>query len=352
MTMSDDAPPIRVLGFRRPRSLMLLSRWVSAAMLLSAIAHAGGEPAPAPPDSSSDPVAAAVADARLAIRPAADPGEVQRAVARLSEYPPEAVRAAVAVLVEAMASDNLKVRAAAFDALGFVGPDAEAGIPQLLAVVRDGGRDSREHGSAVIALGRIRRRSDEVVPVLAQGLRSRDEDERLLAVYALMMHGPAGAPAVPALLELLRHPPGKYDRSAAARALGGIGPAAAPAVPDLLEMVHGPESFDRGTAAEALGGIGASDAATLHALVSALGDGDEGVVRSVLLALGQLGPKASAAAQPAVRDVHPTKKTELALAYARVRLGDADAGLARLRELARADPPAMEVFDTIGMLKE
>lgn len=317
---------------------------MAVAMILVAICAARGAPA-------DDWVAAAVADARLALKSLDDAAAAQPAVLRLSEYPPEALRAALNVLIESTSSPDIKVRVAAYDAMGFVGPDAEAGVPVLLAVARDGRRDRWERHSAVIALGRIHRRSAEVVPFLAEGLKSDEEEDRRLALYALRFFGPEGGAAVPALLDMVRRPKDGYDRGDAARALGQIGPAAAGALSDLLPMLRSPSGYDRAGAAEGLGGVGAKDEAALRALVGALGDREEDVVAAALLALGRLGADASRAALPAVREMRATKKTELALAYARVRLRDAEAGLARLRELARAEPPVMEVFQTIGMLK-
>jgi HEAT repeat protein len=295
---------------------------------------------------ADDEVAAAVADAK---RVAAGKDD-QQAVLRLGEYPPDALRAAVRVLVEATESGDQKARVAAYDALGLIGPDAEAGIPALLAVAR--GQDRWERTAALFALGRIRRRSAEVVPVLAEGLKSADSDDRRAACYALRFHGAQAAPAVPALLELLRHPVDEWDRSSAATTLATIGPpAAAPAVPDLLAMLKSPQPQDRSGAARALGAIGVTEPRVVRALVGALGDRDEDVVHAALTGLGDLGRDASAEALPVVRALRPGAKGELPLLYARVRLGDADVGLARLRELAHAEPPVLDVFETIASLK-
>jgi HEAT repeat protein len=308
------------------------------ALLAALLCCAGAAPV------ADDDVAAAVADAKLV----AGGKDDQQAVLRLKDYPPEALRAAVGVLVEGMASSDQKARVAAYDGLGLIGPDAEAAVPALLTVAR--GKDPWERTAAFFALGRIRRRSAEVVPVLAEGLKSADMDQRRIAGIALQLYGPDAAPAVPALVELLRHPVDEWDRDLAAMTLASIGPAAAPAVADLLPMLKSPQAQDRSGAARALGRIGVTEGGVVLALTGALGDRDEEVVGAALLGLGDLG-RASAGALPLVREVRPTEKNELALWYARVRLGDADAGLARLRELARAEPPKLEVFETIALLK-
>jgi hypothetical protein len=120
--------------------------------------------------------------------------------------------------------------------------------------------------------------ADLVLPELMEGLKSRNEADRVCAAIACENLGPVAAPAVPALLEVLTNHDDHDDGNEIARnralgALEAIGPAAARAVPALIELLHGAgldssavKITDAISSAAALGAIGPSADAGLLAL--------------------------------------------------------------------------------------
>jgi HEAT repeat protein len=100
--------------------------------------------------------------------------------------------------------------------------------------------------------------------------------------------GAAAAPAVPALVEGLRHRE-VYARQHAADALGRIGPAARPAVPALVSALNDDDAEVRWRAAAAVGLIGATDSGCIEAVAELLRDEDAYVRDRVAEVLGRLG---------------------------------------------------------------
>ena len=138
------------------------------------------------------------------------------------------------------------------------------------------------------------------LPQLLAALRADDETVCLRAVYALAA---LGAPAVPALIEVLREEAparcrlnagrsranpagGNPSELYAAHALGAVG---APAVTALGAALEDGEWAVRAAAADALGNIGAPARAAVPALLRALGDDSMWVRRNALEALGTIG---------------------------------------------------------------
>ena len=142
--------------------------------------------------------------------------------------------------------------------------------------------------------------ADRSLPQLLAALRASDEAVCLRAVYALAA---LGAPAVPALLQVLREEaPARYRLNAgrsranpaggnpselhAAHALGAVG---APAVAALHAALEDGEWAVRAAAADALGNIGAPARPAVPALLRALRDDSMWVRRNALEALGTIG---------------------------------------------------------------
>jgi HEAT repeat protein len=182
------------------------------------------------------------------------------------------------------------VRAAAADGLAGAGPALEpAALRALEVTLADA--DAAARIAAGRALHHLDGRTERVVPVLVGALRDREAGWR--AVFVLGEIGPRAAPAVPALVEVLkreqvfrplRNPP------ASAVALGRIGPAAAPALAALLRE---PEPRVRAGAVIALGQIGGEAPGKIPALRTALADPEPEVRRAAALALCGLGLDAS-----------------------------------------------------------
>ena len=154
----------------------------------------------------------------------------------------------------------------AIDALGRMGPSAHQAIPDLKRMLSD----DRVAHRAAIALWRIT--SD---PSVCLGpLQEHCGNDYCCECLAEM--GPTAAPAVPALIGVLRR---GGNPMSAARALGRIGPAAKEAVPALCECLKEKLSYGlRTEAAEALGRIGPAAGPAIPALKKLLRD-DFWVVR-------------------------------------------------------------------------
>jgi HEAT repeat protein len=97
-----------------------------------------------------------------------------------------------------------------------------------------------------------------------------------------------GAPAVPALLDLLRHNNNRV-RGDAFNALANLGPRAAGAVPELIEILNGEETDLRRDAAWILGTIGPGAESAVPSLTPLLQHPDPHLRQTAAQALGQIG---------------------------------------------------------------
>lgn len=209
-----------------------------------------------------------------------------------------------------------EVRWRAADALGRMGKDARPAAKELVAALSDG--DPLVRAVAVRAVGAL---APDVEGGVA-GLLALFPDVE--AIRAAARFGPAGAAAVPSLLELLKHEDVGVRRQAV-RALGKIGTPSLAALPELIRMSEAEENhLLREQSVEAIGDIGPAAAAGIPALVKALKDPVPRVRRDAVRALGQMGPVAKhtlgevtaavadpdpevqAAAKRAVRLIDPT----------------------------------------------
>jgi len=183
---------------------------------------------------------------------------------------------AIPALIQALEDSEPVVRQAACGALGRIGPQAEAAVPKLIRLFGDKFPDDGPgrfptSDYAVSALGGI---GAPAVPALVNILQGSDVDMRICAAEALRRMGPEAQDAVPSLEKLL----GDKDRDVcwiAARALGGIGPAAKGAVPALLEAFEHKDNGTRRVVAEALGELGPSARKAVSVLEKALRDNNE-----------------------------------------------------------------------------
>lgn len=189
-------------------------------------------------------------------------------------------------LLEHAPEPEVQWRAA--DALRLIGkPDATAAGPVLVKALDD--PDPLVRGAVVQAVGALAPDVPGAVPALVRLFPD------VQAVGAVANFGPAGAEAVPRLIELLRHPDSKV-RWNAARTLGKIGEPALPAVPELVAVMGtDPDALAREHCAESLGQIGPKAVSAIPALVKALADPEPKVRRDAVRSLGQFGPAAKAA---------------------------------------------------------
>src|SRR6185436_12122951 len=162
------------------------------------------------------------------------------------------------------------------------------------------------------------------LPLLRRFLDPRQEDLHVVTLEIIRRIGP---PAIPLLVDLLRHEWNSIRRSAAdalidlaphtewiqpalrralrdkdlvvagdaARALGALGKRASPSVGALVNTLSHEDPYVRIYAAEALASIGANAARATNALAEALGDPIPGVRWAACEALATIGPAAQSA---------------------------------------------------------
>ena len=162
------------------------------------------------------------------------------------------------------------------------------------------------------------------LPLLRELLDPEHEDAHMVALEIIRRIGP---PAIPLLVDLLRHEANSIRRNAAdalidlapytekfqpalrraltdedamvagdaARALGALGKSASPSVRALVDTLSHEDAYVRIYAAEALASIGPNAAPATNALAEALGDPAPGVRWAACEALAGIGPAAQTA---------------------------------------------------------
>ena len=175
-----------------------------------------------------------------------DPSATRRAY----KYGLISQKTVVSKLIIKLKDSDWRVRKAAANALGNIGPAAKEAVPALIAALKNSNLIIQN--SAKKALGKI---GLEAVPALIAALKDSYWHVREAAADALGNIGPAAKDAVPALIAALKDS-NKFVRRATAYALGGIGPVAKEAVPALIVALKDSAWRVRKAAAEALGNIG------------------------------------------------------------------------------------------------
>jgi HEAT repeat protein len=231
-----------------------------------------------------------------------------------------AAKAAVPALIEALRSPDVAVaggvrgnggfffngmdegpiRLIAAEALGRIGPEAKAAIPDLIAAMK--GPDSRVRAEAARALGGIGPDAVPAIPELVRVLmRGRPGQATQWSQTSL---AEIGAAAIPALLEVLRNND-PDARGAAMETLGMLKTKAAAELPQLIAGLNDPSPRVRAAAAQAVVEVGPESAAVIAALAAALKDQDDLVSSTVYNALAKLGKPAFPALLASTRDDDP-----------------------------------------------
>jgi HEAT repeat protein len=225
-------------------------------------------------------------------------------------------------LREALADSAIAVRTEAARALGFLGAQAAAAIPELLGLLRDADEGVRCQAaeslgmvdgpapevlaalvglltdvsgpvrtSAAKSLGTLKKEAAQAVPALLPLLQDREEPVRQAAADALRQIGVLNGEHTAQLVEGLASPDTAV-RAETAEALGEIGAQAADATPALVEALTDPNDRVRAKAVEALGKMGEAAAQSVPNLVRALRDKDSWVSALAAEALGEMGDSA------------------------------------------------------------
>jgi len=183
-------------------------------------------------------------------------------------------------------SSDPKVRAAAEAALV---KGAQQSLPLLRRFLEP---DREELHAATLEI--IRRIGPPAIPLLVELLRHEQDTFRRDAADALIDLAPHTEGIQPALRRALRDEDPMVAGDAA-RALGALGPRASPSIDALVRTLSHENSYVRVYAAEALATIGPPAARATPALAQALDDSVPGVRWAACEALASIGPKAEAA---------------------------------------------------------
>jgi HEAT repeat protein len=232
-------------------------------------------------------------------------------------------------LIEQLKNENAMVRMAAAHALAGLPPAPEITVP-----IWEKALENADERTTHLALDAVASLGAPAVPRLVDALKH--EKLRGHVIQVLGKIGPAAAPATPALTGLIAD---KDDDVAyeALMALAKIGPGAKAAVPEVMKVLAGGDKSNVPTAAYVLGKIGPDAAAALPALRGLLAGDDALAAEVSAWALTQIRPGSPEIAAEAV----PVLIKALSSPLPEVRQGAVKA-LGELGPLARSAQDAVE----------
>lgn len=222
---------------------------------------------------------------------------------------------------------------------------------QWTAQLRD--KDVAARWYAAHALGELGPNAAAAVPVLEKVLDNRGENEyvRGNAAWALGCIGPAAQSAVSLLVETSASQHHLSVRRNAVWALGRIGPGAKSAAETLVKRLEDQDATVRANAAVALWRI-AKHPRAIPTLVEMARSGQGDAAYQGVVALGQLGPQAEAAAPVLAQLLRANEDVSRAAGAALARIGPRVA-LATIKPLLRSSEEttrrrAVEVLERLG----
>jgi len=256
-----------------------------------------------------------------------------------------------AAATQAKEPERDRVRTAALEALGEIGPIRKDVVPTLMMVAKDGDVGVRSY--AIRALGAMGPTYAEVArSVIMAALKNRENSLVLAALDAMialrLSSGPLAGEVARFLdgdglarlqarktlatmgtfgAEVLAARLGDRNasiRGSAAEGLGEIGPAARSAVGALTKSLTDSDTYVRAHSARAIGSIAVASDPVVDALARALTDREKYVRTVAAHALGAMGPKAKRAAPALLAAVgDPNSETAYAACEALTRMGPA-----------------------------
>jgi HEAT repeat protein/S1-C subfamily serine protease len=217
-----------------------------------------------------------------------DAGVRQSAARSLAKVGTDSKDTVFPALLKAVGDSERDVRQAAAEALSACGPLSAADVPALVGLLKH--QDAEVRVQALKALGKMGRDGKAALPNVLEACKgTADLGTRRAAVEAL---GPLGADAkaaVPVLIEALKESDKDLRRDAIV-VLAKFGPDAKPASAALGAALKDADKDVRKNAAVALGKLGPGAKDTLPYLVEGLKDKDKEVLLAVLTALATAGP--------------------------------------------------------------
>lgn len=248
-------------------------------------------------------------------------------------------RESLPTLVGLLRDDEAKVREAAAQAVGQMGPGALAALSGMLTH-----SDKYVRRNAVWAMSRLGVHAKPALAALCRGLKDLDPRTASGAAQAIGNMGEAGADAIPALTEAMRGTNIVLCRLAG-KALSQIG---IPAVPALVTHLQHADPFVRGEAALAIGWIGPAAKAAIPYLTQIVRGREARTLRdtpppsgslSRLKSLDDLPENPTPVANPPTDAASPEEASRVYAAQALGRMGAvATAAVPELKIAARTGP--------------
>jgi HEAT repeat protein len=256
---------------------------------------------------------------------------------------------------------DAKVRRSAAFALGRMGGDAGAAVPDLVRRLRED-KDAGVRDMAASAVGDIAKAakggdrnlwSDAGDALIGALKNDGDPHVRRSAAYALGAFGSRAGGAAGTLREALKDENASV-RQNAAWALGQIGDGAGEVVGTLCECLHDKDALVRRDAAGALGSVGKAATAGVAPLLTLVkSEPDEVVKKTALDSLSHLaGPEHRAHArglEPLLKDKDPEVALNAALVLARIGGDEAKEALPALRRALKEADPHMPELATLAL---
>lgn len=252
-----------------------------------------------------------------------------------------AAQPAVPKLIQALQSDDAKLRWRAARALGVIGdPTAAAALAKQ---AQD--PDPLTRAQAIFALGRLKLADDASLKAIVEHLSDEDAQVRRAAVRALRMVDAPRASVRPLVIKLLNDP----DPSIAMRALSALVEGGVEVVPALASALDEREA--RYWACLALGEIGPQAKAAVPNLIKSLTDDRPEVRLQAALALAEIGPDAKPAAGELIKLLNdPFESVRVAATFALGRLGD-EASSEALQKIEATTDPSLSMMATWALAK-
>jgi len=252
--------------------------------------------------------------------------------------------------MEALKSRDEKVVVYSAGALGFVGPEAKAAVPQLRKLLASENPSIRVH--VADSLGNIGPAAAPAVADLQKALKDSDEAVRREAARALGNIGPEAKAAIPALVAALNDENGSVTLQAAG-ALGRMGPDVVPHLIMVLEDSKMQELAvmilsDLGPAAKPAAGALAKLAAGFGKEIS---EADYEFCREILLTLSHIGPDAKEAV-PVLMKILADEKHPLraGTAWALAKIGAKEAAPLLQKALETDDNSRLHVVAPMALM--
>ena len=192
-------------------------------------------------------------------------------------------------LVEALDTADTNKLKRSLHRLGRMKEQAQAALPAIRVLAAHDDPYVRVHSA--LAMWKIERTADDVVPILDAALSDENTGVRSFAAAILSQLGTEGRPAIPSLKQALQDEDGQV-RLHAAEALAHFSDARAMATDTLIECLSDENSHVRWLAIYALADLSPRDEQVVPELAHSLQDSEARIRAAAAFALGEIGPSA------------------------------------------------------------